>query len=126
MIELSENAYQIAKSRYLWDNENTWADLVNRVCAEVAKNEKADQEKWFEEFKSIMLPMYFIPAGRILRNIGKLRPSTSNCNFLPIEDNIESIFDTLKHYGIISSYGGGSGMNFSSLRPKGAPLTTKP
>uniref|UniRef100_A0A6H1ZU40 ribonucleoside-diphosphate reductase n=1 Tax=viral metagenome TaxID=1070528 RepID=A0A6H1ZU40_9ZZZZ len=124
-MELSENANEILVARYLWDNEKCWGDLVTRVCTEVAKNERSDQEKWFEEFKSIMLPMNFIPAGRILRNIGKLKPSTSNCNFLPIEDNIESIFDTLKHYGIISSYGGGSGMNFSSLRPKGTPLITK-
>jgi len=125
MVELSENAYEILKARYLWDTETSWEDLVNRVCSEVAKNERSDQERWFEEFKSIMLPMYFVPAGRILRNIGKLKPSTSNCNFLPIEDSIESIFDTLKHYGIISSYGGGSGINFSSLRPKGTLLVTK-
>jgi ribonucleoside-diphosphate reductase alpha chain len=69
--------------------------------------------------------LLFIPGGRILRNLGKLKPSIFNCNFLPLEDSIESIFETLKYYGIISSYGGGCGINFSALRPKNAPLNTK-
>jgi len=123
-MELSKDALDIARARYLWPDENTWEELAQRICQENAKNE-TDQVKWATEFMSIIATMEFIPAGRILRNLGKLKPSTSNCNFLPIEDNIESIFDTLKSYGIISSYGGGNGINFSSLRPRGAPLVTK-
>jgi len=125
MTELSDYAYEIAKSRYFNENETKWSQLAERICRENAKNEVADQEKYYEDFMSIIEPMYFIPAGRILRNLGKIRPSTSNCNVLPIADNIESIFETLKHYGIISAYGGGSGINFSTLRPRGAILSTR-
>lgn len=124
-MELSDNARKIAESRYFWDNEKEWGDLVKRICEENAKKERENYDKYFEEFYSIIEPMDFIPAGRILRNLGKLKPSTSNCNFLPLEDSIESIGETLKNYLIISSYGGGNGINFSSLRPKGASLATK-
>ena len=124
-MELSNYAQEIIESRYLWENEKTWNDLVDRVSRECAKNEQKDQEKWYEAFKYAIGNMYFIPAGRILRNLGKLRPSTSNCNVLSIEDNIESIGETLKNFLIIASHGGGTGINFSPLRPKGAPLKTK-
>jgi len=124
-MELSDNARKIAESRYFWDNEKEWGDLVKRICEENAKREQENYDKYFEEFYLIIEPMDFIPAGRILRNLGKLKPSTSNCNFLPLEDSIESIFETLRCYGIISSYGGGNGIDFSALRPKGAQLITK-
>lgn len=124
MTELSKNAYEIAKSRYLWENEDKWEQLADRICRENARVEE-DSDKYYDKFMSIIEPMLFIPAGRILRNLGKLKPSTSNCNFLPLEDNIESIFETLKYYGIISAYGGGNGINFSALRPKGAKLVTR-
>ena len=122
---LSDNAKEIAQKRYFWDNENEWENLVDRICRENIKNEQKDRDELYEEFFSIIEPMYFIPAGRILRNLGKLRPSTSNCNFLPIDDNIESIFKTLGYYGVISAYGGGSGINFSNLRPKGSSIVSR-
>lgn len=125
MKELSEYGTEIAKDRYFWSNENTWMDLTTRVSRENVKNERNDQDKWYEEFYDIIGNMYFIPGGRILRNIGKLKPSTSNCNFLSIGDSIESIGETLANYMTISSYGGGTGLNFSTLRPKGATLVTK-
>jgi len=125
ILNLNSYAHEIAKARYFWPEENSWEQLADRICVENAKNEKTNQEHWHKEFMSIIQPMDFIPAGRILRNLGKLKPSTSNCNFLPIDDSIESIAETLKNYLIISSYGGGNGINFSSLRPKGTPLVTK-
>lgn len=123
-MDLSTNAHAVATSRYFWDNENTWEDLAVRVSREIAKLER-DPLTFQREYYEALMELDFIPAGRILRNIGKLKPSTSNCNFLPIDDNIESIAETLKNYLIISSYGGGTGINFSALRPKGTPLTTK-
>ena len=101
-MKLSDNARKIAEARYFWDNEKEWSDLVDRICRQNAKRE-VDYHKYYEEFYSIIEPMDFIPAGRILRNLGKLKPSTSNCNFLPLEDSIESIGETLKNYLIISS-----------------------
>jgi len=125
MVELSDNAYEIAKSRYFWEEETKWEQLSERICKETSKNERSNQEKHCDDFISIIDPMYFIPAGRILRNVGKLKPATSNCNVLPIEDSIESILETLKYYGVVSAYGGGNGINFSNLRPKGTPLQTR-
>ncbi len=124
MNELGKYAQEILEDRYLWPTENEWVDLCHRVARECAKNE-IDQARWEKEFFDMLVEMYFIPAGRILRNLGKLKSSTSNCNLLPIGDSIEEIGDTIGDYMVISSYGGGTGINFSSLRPTGATLKTK-
>ncbi len=67
----------------------------------------------------------FLPAGRILANRGlnerDIKISYSNCYVTrPPEDNLESIFDTAKRIARTFSYGGGTGIDLSKLRPKGA------
>jgi ribonucleoside-diphosphate reductase alpha chain len=123
MVELSSNAKTIAESRYFGEGEN-WEKLSHRVGSSIAQNEK-DRDVWTNIFAEEIYDMNFIPAGRILRNAGKLRQSILNCATLPIEDSIESIGETLKNALILWSYGAGIGINFSPLREKGRPLMSK-
>lgn len=69
----------------------------------------------------------FIPAGRILANRGLteygLKVTYSNCYVtIPPEDNLESIIDAGKRIARTFSYGGGSGIDISKLRPKGSKV----
>lgn len=122
MTELSSNAYEIAKSRYFSEGEN-WEDLCRRVGNSIAMNEH--DKSWSDIFANEIFDMNFIPGGRILRNSGKLRQSLLNCACLPISDSIESIGETIKNSLILWSYGAGIGIDFTPLRPKGAPLISK-
>lgn len=66
----------------------------------------------------------FLFGGRILAGRGIDRNvSLANCTTLPpIEDNIESIFDTAKKLARMFSYGQGAGIDISNLRGKGAKV----
>ncbi|MCP4722419.1 MAG: hypothetical protein GY860_23410, partial [Desulfobacteraceae bacterium] len=121
---LTQNAEKILKKRYLADGE-TWEALCSRVSRKVAGAEKKeDQGKWRKAFKELILGCDFLPNSPTLRNFGRNNGSGSACFVLPIEDSRRSIFKTLADAVDIQAYGGGTGFDFSSLRPKGAPIKT--
>ncbi len=111
-----KSADDSAKERSI---EDTWS----RVAKALAQPE-ADPEKWEKRFFSLLEDYKFLPAGRILSGAGTKRKVTLfNCFVMgDIDDDMSSIFDNLKEAALTMQQGGGIGYNFSTLRPKGAPV----
>ena len=123
---LSEDATLIAKNRYFASEDETWETCCRRIARFVASAEPAEKRAiWEEKFAQMIYELRFIPGGRILRNSGKVKGSVLNCYVLPVEDDIISIGDLIKNSLIVWAEGGGCGINFSPLRPSGAPIKTK-
>jgi ribonucleoside-diphosphate reductase alpha chain len=101
------------------------ADTWERVAKAVAEAEpKRSRARWAKAFREAMADFAFLPAGRILAGAGAGRAVTLfNCFVMGrIEDDLSSIFDNVKEAALTMQQGGGIGHDFSTLRPRGAPV----
>ena len=97
----------------------TW----DRVATALATPE-ADPDAWVPIFRGALEDFRFLPAGRILAGAGTGRSVTLfNCFVMgTIPDSMAGIFDALKEAALTMQQGGGIGYDFSTLRPRGAPV----
>jgi ribonucleoside-diphosphate reductase alpha chain len=131
--KLTVNALEVLRKRYLLKNEKgelveTPAQMfrrVTRAISEIDKRYGDDYKKSEEEFFSLISKLEFLPNSPTLFNAGTgTKFGLSACYVLDIEDSLESIFNTLKNLALIQQSGGGIGINFSKLRPKGDIVRT--
>lgn len=103
--------------------DKTVADSWRRVARELARIE-ADPAAWEEPFFRALENFQFLPAGRILSGAGSGRRVTLfNCFVMgAIPDDLTGIFENLTEAALTMQQGGGIGYDFSTLRPKGAPV----
>ncbi len=124
--ELSDSAIRVLKARYLIPTE-TPRQLFTRIARAVAAAQKkwnndADVEKTAKVLFELMASLKFLPNSPTLMNAGKPKGQLSACFVLPIKDDLESIFETLKQTAMIQTSGGGTGFSFGQLRAKGEPI----
>jgi len=123
----TDNALKILKARYfLKDDKGGFVDkapedLFRRVADYVATAEKGktDRRKYAQAFLRIMADRDFLPNSPTLTGAGR-GMCLSACFVLPIEDSLDHIFETVKNAALVHKEGGGTGFDFSRLRPKGS------
>jgi ribonucleoside-diphosphate reductase alpha chain len=103
--------------------DRTIGDTWQRVATSLASAEQAPTE-WQPRFVDALEDFRFIPAGRILAGAGAERNVTLfNCFVMGrVPDDMAGIFEQLKEAALTMQQGGGIGYDFSTLRPKGAPV----
>ncbi|MGB0854307.1 MAG: adenosylcobalamin-dependent ribonucleoside-diphosphate reductase [Pikeienuella sp.] len=99
--------------------EDTWRRIARALAAV-----EADPDKWEKRFYDALSGFKFLPAGRIIAGAGAQRDVTLfNCFVMgTVADTMAGIFDGLKEAALTMQQGGGIGYDFSTLRPKGAPV----
>ncbi len=129
MVDLSPVSQQIWDMKYRLKNaagqpvDKTVQDSWRRVARTLAEVE-ADPSLWEQRFFDAMDGFKLLPAGRILSGAGAGRNVTLfNCFVMgDVPDDMAGIFDGLKEAALTMQQGGGIGYDFSTLRPKGAPV----
>lgn len=131
---LPVNTLEVLTRRYLLkdDNQNiieTPSEMFRRVASHIAQAQeyfKSDVSvtRAEEKFYNMMSSLEFMPNSPTLMNSGTYFGQLSACFVLPVEDSIEGIFDSLKNMASIHQTGGGTGFDFSHLRPKGSLVST--
>ena len=127
----NELAQKIYKEKYFikdLDNktiEKTPEDVFKRLAAFIATTEqgKAKQYKWAEKFYNELFEGRFVAGGRVLAGAGDIYriKTLANCFVTKIKsDDIDSIYKAAFECARTYSYGGGIGVDISSLRPKDA------
>lgn len=119
---ISKSARTILERRYLQRDENgeaseTIEGLFRRVADTVASVEGDAAPAYSEKFYKMMTDLDFLPNSPTLMNAGTPGGQLSACFVLPVEDSMESIFNTLRDAALIHKTGGGTGFSFSRLRP---------
>ena len=101
--------------------EETWTRVARALAETEAPEHRA---AWTDRFSRALADFRFLPAGRILAGAGTQRSVTLfNCFVMgTIPDEMSGIFDHLREAALTMQQGGGVGMDFSSIRPNGAPV----
>ena len=117
-------ALTIFRDRYAIHPEETFEQACRRVAGCVAGVEEGiKREEWAEKFLSVMLTNRFSPGGWIWRGAGRPRGQLMNCFVIADEiDSREGWAQTLAHVTIISGTGGGVGISYSRVRPRGSKI----
>ncbi len=127
-LDLSENARVVLERRYLRKDDEgqtieTPVQLFRRVAENIALAERrfVSEEHAVEieeKFFRLMTQLDFLPNSPTLMNAGRELQQLSACFVLPVQDSIDSIFNTIRDTALIHKSGGGTGFGFSKVRPK--------
>jgi ribonucleoside-diphosphate reductase alpha chain len=118
-MALSKNAVYLLEQRYCRDGE-TPEDVFKRVSSFLFDEDETLKEKLY----NAMTNGIFLPNSPCLYNAGVPNTTLNACFVIDIKDSIAGIFKAVSEMAQIFHYGGGVGLNFSSLREKDALLRT--
>jgi len=117
---LTEHAKQLLEKRYYkTDEDGNIVEGFEGMCDRVASLALSDSPKLYNRIYEYLVDLKFLPNSPCLMNANTEMQYMSACNVLDVQDNMESIFDSIKNLALVNKAGSGTGFSFSELRPEG-------
>lgn len=109
---------EVDSQKYRQEGE-TFEQSIDRLVPIVNKERQ-------DAVRDMLLNQRFLPAGRIRNAIGSDKVVTAfNCYVMKdIQDDLSHIMDIVKEGALTMKLGGGTGYNFSLIRPKGSIINS--
>src|SRR3990172_7438425 len=119
--EFAKNIMELRYSHEVEGRKETWEEISKRVVDNVISvssisNSIKDAIQFLIENRK------FIPGGRFLAQTGREYHQTNNCFLLRAEDTREDWGELMNKSSVMLMTGGGIGIDYSLLRPKGSQL----
>lgn len=120
-------ALNIFKDRYALTETETWQEACKRVSNQLSLAESPNkQQKYSDMFYEVLSNNLFVPGGRIWYNSGRNNAQLLNCFVLRNDlDSKQGWGEITKEMIITSMTGGGCGIDFSDVRPRGAIINSQ-
>lgn len=116
-------ALEIFQKRHALHEGETWNGMWERVSSHVAMAEEGDAIPQFkDEFLDVLSENLFMPGGRICYGCGRPKGQCLNCFVAPTADSREGWGRSTSDLIVICGTGGGLGVNFSPVRPRGTDI----
>jgi len=121
------NAFQkgVIESKYCHEKESkreTFDQAIVRLAENINKFDLLQKEEMIEKTIDYVSAQEFSPAGGPWRAAGNSvkKISAVNCTTqAPVKDSIEDIWDSIRWWARVASYGQGNGIDISGMRPRG-------
>lgn len=100
-------------------------DRVARTLGDVERRHgggPGGARAWTERFRALMAQNRFWPSLRILHNCGTRYGQLASWYVLPLADDFDGVFDTLKTAAACHRSGVGTGFDLTAMRERGAPV----
>jgi ribonucleotide reductase alpha subunit len=124
MFEPTGLGLEIFKKRYALHEDETWSEACERIARHISIAENGPSiNELYDKYYEMLYENFLMPGGRIIAGAGRTKAQLLNCFVVPTGDSREGWGKTISDMIVIGGTGGGVGINFSPIRPRGTSIS---
>jgi len=115
--------WQMFKEKYAYPGEEAVKGRHRKIAKTLARHMLGAEAEWEDKFFQELWDGILSPASPALSNTGTDRGMMVSCSGQMVGDSVESFYGNLRETALLSKQGFGTSADFSSIRPRGTPIS---
>ena len=116
-------AWQMFKTKYQYPGEEAVYGRHRTIARTLARHMVGREKEWEDKFFHELWDGILSPASPALANTGTNRGMMVSCSGQHVGDDVDSFYSNLRETALLSKQAFGTSGDFSSIRPRGAPIS---